>query len=344
MPNTLAEIIRRQIESGGPISVEAYWNLCLAHPEHGYYIKKDPLGAGGDFTTAPEISQLFGEMIGVWVAEEWHRLGSSKKLHLVECGPGRGMLMADLLRIAGMIPDFAASLHVHLVETSPSLREKQSAALSFWQKDIIWRESLADLPSDAPIVFIGNEFLDALPIRQYVRSGNDWRERLIGFEDKFLFLLGNKIDAVDMPDAEDGAIFEVSPARQQVIDEMAARIKKQGGAILMIDYGHSKSGVGDTFQAVQKHEFANVLENQGDVDLTSHIDFARLALDILNQEIVVTLCTQDEFLRRVGVMQRAEQLKKNATVKQAEGIDAALHRFLDDDQMGTLFKVLEARS
>lgn len=348
MQNTLADIIKQQIEASGPISVEAYWNLCLAHPEYGYYMKQDPLGAAGDFTTAPEISQLFGEMIGIWVAEEWYRLGKPSKIHLVECGPGRGTLMADLLRVARMIPDFAASLHVHLVETSLTLIEKQRKALAPLGRGlgegVQWHSSLETLPTDAPIIFIGNEFLDALPIRQYIRSGNDWRERLIGYDGKFLFLLGNKVDVADLPDADEGAIFEVSPARQQVIADMTARIKKQSGSILMIDYGHAQSGTGDTFQALGKHKFANVLENQGDVDLTSHVDFARLALDVLNQELIITICKQKEFLNRMGILSRAEQLRKNATPKQVEDINSALSRLTDDDQMGELFKVMEARS
>ena len=319
--------------------------MCLAHPQHGYYMKKDPLGVVGDFTTAPEISQLFGEMIGIWAAEEWHRIGKPSKLHLAEFGPGRGTLMSDLLRIAAVVPEFAASLSVHLVETSPALKEKQNDALSSFGGSVAWHETLDTVPDDAPLLCIGNEFLDALPIRQYVSSAGEWYNRLIGYkDDAFCFVKGDKAPFIDTQATKDNTVFEVSPVREQVIQDMVQRIKQQGGSILMIDYGNTQSAVGETFQAVRNHQYTSVLGDQGDCDLTSHVDFSSLASYVLIQEMHITLCDQNEFLNRMGVSARAQQLKNSASVTQAKDIDNALNRLLADDEMGTLFKVMEVRS
>lgn len=338
----LKDIIKSHIISQGPMQIDAYWTLCLAHPEYGYYIKQDPLGAAGDFTTAPEISQLFGEMIGIWAAEQWTRLGSPSQIHVVEFGPGRGTLMADLLRIAKLIPDFAAALHIHLIETSPVLRAKQKGAVGDLRVE--WHDDLTSCPDNAPILIIGNEFLDALPIRQYIRIKEAWYERIIGVKngDQLVFGIGCQVAGVDFPEARDGDIFEYSPSREAAYKNMVERMSNQGGAILMIDYGHDRSACGDTFQAVMRHEFVDVLHHQGDADLTSHVDFERLKLKIMNQEITATISTQKDFLMRLGVIERAEQLKRNATKSQVNDIDAALHRLLDGTQMGHIFKVLEA--
>ncbi len=338
----LKDVVINHILAHGPMQIDAYWTLCLAHPEYGYYIKQDPLGALGDFTTSPEISQLFGEMIGIWAGEQWVRLGNSQKIHLVEFGPGRGTLMADLLRIAKLIPDFAAALRVHLVETSPALRAKQKEALQDW--DVEWHDDLVSLPDNAPILMIGNEFLDALPIRQYIHIQQGWRERVIGAHNnvQLIFGIGGQVTGVDFPQARDGDIFEYAPSREAVYKKMIEKISNQGGAVLMIDYGHDRSACGDTFQAVMRHEFVDVLDHQGDADLTSHVDFERLKLQILNQEIAANISTQKDFLMRYGIVERAEQLKRSASVLQGDDIDAALHRLLDDDQMGHMFKVMEA--
>ncbi|MDY0030196.1 MAG: SAM-dependent methyltransferase [Pseudobdellovibrionaceae bacterium] len=339
----LKDVIIDHIVAQGPMSIETYWTLCLSHPEWGYYIKQDPLGAAGDFTTAPEISQLFGEMIGIWAAEHWTRLGSPSKIHLVECGPGRGTLMSDLLRIARLVPGFDDALHIHLVETSPALRAKQKVALDAWR--VAWHDDLTSLPDDAPVLIIGNEFLDALPIRQYVRDRGGWRERVIGVSQdrtSLVFGMGGQVLGLDFPEAKEGEIFEFSPVREAVYHAVVRRMAIQGGAVLMIDYGHDSSFCGDTFQAVLKHQYVDVLQHQGNADLTSHIDFARLKSYTLNEKIKVTISTQKDFLVRHGAVERAGHLKRNATLSQVKDIDAALHRLLDGSQMGVMFKVLEA--
>ncbi|MCB1559123.1 MAG: SAM-dependent methyltransferase [Alphaproteobacteria bacterium] len=343
---SLKKIILSHIKTHGPMSVETYWTLCLSHPEHGYYIKQDPLGSAGDFTTSPEISQLFGEMIGIWAAEQWNRLGKPDTLHLIECGPGRGTLMADLLRIAKLIPDFAASLYIHLVETSPKLRNKQKQVLEGW--NVIWHDNISTIPTAFPNLIVGNEFLDALPIRQFVFDKDGWFERVIGASnDALTFGRGGQVSGTDFPASTkeniQGQIFEYSPAREACFAEMCEKVSAQGGAILMIDYGHTKSALGDTFQAVKSHKFVDVLENAGDADLTSHVDFERLMHKALDYKLAASCLNQSEFLMSCGIEQRARQLKEKAMQDQRRDIDLALQRLTADDQMGTLFKVLEVQ-
>ncbi len=337
----LSDSIVNYIRHHGPMSVETYWTLCLSHPEHGYYIKKDPLGVAGDFTTAPEISQMFGEMIGVWAGEHWKRLGSPSQIHLIECGPGRGTLMADLLRVAVVVPGFDASLHVHLIETSPSLRGKQRETLG--NRAITWHDELSTLPDDAPLLVIGNEFLDALPIRQFVYENRKWHERLIGLTEDgcFAFVKGGAVGGEDFPIACQNDIFEYSRTRESVFADLCGRIENQGGASLMIDYGHLISCTGDTFQAVMNHKFVKILEYQGDADLTSHVDFGRLALISKDKKLKTSFWKQKDFLESTGILQRAAQLGQHATPQQAKEIKDALHRLLDPTQMGELFKVME---
>ncbi|HRK97804.1 MAG: SAM-dependent methyltransferase [Alphaproteobacteria bacterium] len=339
----LGEIIRAHITLHGPMSIETYWNLCLSHPEHGYYIKKDPLGVAGDFTTSPEISQLFGEMIGIWAVNKWQEMGCPSAINLVECGPGRGTLMADLLRIAAMIPDFDAALQVHLVEMSPFLRQKQREALG--EKNVIWHNDLSSVPSDDPLLIIGNEFLDALPIRQYVFVDGVWRERVITtIGEELGFSIGSKIESADFPAAQQNDIFEASLVRDRVFLTMCQKIKLSKGSILMIDYGHDQVSMGNSFQAVMNHQFSNVLENQGHADLTSHIDFARLKFISEHERLLSSIWSQNSFLIEMGIVQRAAQLRASATLPQQEEIDAALFRLLDIGQMGDLFKVIEVNT
>lgn len=339
---TLEDIIVSHIALHGPMPVETYWNLCLYHPEQGYYSKRDPLGAAGDFVTAPEISQLFGEMIGVWAAERWEYLGRPSKIHLLECGAGRGTLMADLLRVAVMVPDFAQALHVHILETSPALRARQRETVK-WPR-LEWHEDLSTVPDDEPLLIVGNEFLDALPVRQFVFSGGGWRERVVRYEEGegFFFCAGGSVRAADMPDvADEGAVLEISPAREKVMEHFAERIKVQGGAILMIDYGYDLPQMIETMQAVGRHQFADILENQGEVDLTSHVDFVRLRHQLKSHGFCVSVSNQRDFLLSVGIMQRAGQLRARADNAQGKELDAGLRRLLDPDQMGHLFKVIE---
>jgi NADH dehydrogenase [ubiquinone] 1 alpha subcomplex assembly factor 7 len=340
MKNKLDKIIHTLISLNGPLSIEAYWNLCLSHPEYGYYMTRDPFGRAGDFITAPEISQLFGEMIGIWAVEKWDALGRPKAIYLVECGPGRGTLMADVLRIGKVIPEFMKAAQIHLIETSSSLRAKQGEALQGHQ--VVWHEDLSTLPDNAPLLVIGNEFLDALPIQQYVVKGKDCFERVVGVEgDTLIFgLLSSPHANIPHPlegkSLGDGEIFEVSPARENYISDLSSRIQSQTGAGLMIDYGHDISGFGDTLQAVKNHHFADILKECGEVDITSHVDFGRLASVAVSKGLSVHMQSQGDFLRQMGIEARAEQL-----ISKSPSIKAGLHRLIDDDKMGQLFRVME---
>lgn len=339
MSKEIAKIISDIISQNGPISVEAYWNLCLAHPTYGYYITRDPLGAAGDFTTAPEISQLFGEMVGIWCVEKWHELGRPDAVYLVECGPGRGTLMADILRIGKVMPEFLSAVQVHLIETSPSLRAKQGETLKGHQ--IVWHESLTTLPDNAPMIVIGNEFLDALPIRQYVMQNEKWFERVIGLNDDGRPAFG----LLDSPHpnlppqvgkALENMVVEISPARENFMADVYARISAQDGAALMIDYGHDVTSAGDTFQAVRNHQYHDVLSSCGDADLTSHVDFGRLTEIAKAQDLSVQLSGQGDFLTRMGIQMRAAQL-----AEKSDKVTGELHRLVDVQEMGQLFRVME---
>lgn len=340
MSNKLHDLIVRQIEIGGPMTVAAYMDLCLAHPEWGYYRCKDPIGGKGDFTTAPEISQLFGEMIGIWVADLWIRLKNPSKLILCECGPGRGTLMKDILRVARQVSGLYDVLSVHLVETSDVLIEKQKALLD---AKIEFHASLETLPSDAPIIILGNEFLDALPFRQLVRMKSAWQERVIGLQDgKLVFGLGGQVDGSDLPSAEEGEIFEFSPVRDAVWLEMMGRVKQQGGAALMIDYGYVARPKVSTFQAVRDHSYADVLENPGEHDLTSLVDFSRLKE--LAQDVGVDgPITQGAFLKNMGIEIRAQKLAELNPDKR-DDIYSGLKRLTHRDDMGELFKVIAVKN
>lgn len=337
--NKLFELICSQIAESGPMPIESYWDICLSHPQYGYYKRQDPLGQAGDFITAPEISQMFGEMIGIWCACAWSAWGRPEKIYLAECGPGRGTLMADLLRGVQHIEGFARAVRVHLIETSPALRVKQKEALAW--ADPFWHDDFEHLPQDAPVLFIGNEFLDALPIRQFVKGKENWQERLVGLNDHGVlqFVMGDKV--LFEREGVEGSIAEVSPARQAVMEEIYERILHQKGAALMIDYGYAASANGDTFQAVRKHGYAPVLESQGEVDLTSHVDFGVLADAAQKRGLSVLLSDQGDFLRAMGIEIRTAALLQQANEDQKKSIASGLARLTGEAQMGRLFKVLE---
>lgn len=340
MPTELEKVIRKIISLNGPMSIEAYWNLCLFHPEHGYYITRDPFGQAGDFTTAPEISQLFGEMIGIWIVEQWVKLGQPKAIYIVECGPGRGTLMADILRIGKVVPEFIKAAQIHLVETSPSLCAKQGELLKGHQ--VVWHEDLSTLPDIAPLIVVGNEFLDALPIQQYVIKDGEWFERVIMCDgDDLIFgICPTQFPLIPIPNQSgNNSIFEISPARQNYISDISGRIKSQTGAGLIIDYGHDVSRFGETLQAVKNHQYANVLKDCGNADLTSHVDFGRLKSIIEKIGLPVSIQSQGDFLKRLCIQERAEQL-----MPKSPAIKTGLHRLIDEDKMGQLFKVMEITS
>jgi SAM-dependent MidA family methyltransferase len=338
--------LRAMISTSGPIPVSRFMALCLSHPEHGYYMSRDPFGRAGDFVTAPEISQMFGELIGLWAAEVWRQLGSPHAVRLVELGPGRGTMMADVLRAARAVPAFRAALSVHLVETSPTLERRQRETLAACGAPVAWHRRFDDVPAGAAIV-LANEFFDALPVHQAIRSAQGWHERVVGLDPagRLAFAAASapapvarippRLDAEAAP----GAIFEwrcAEPARA-----LASRVAA-GGAALVIDYGHAQSGLGDTLQAVRSHRFADVLADPGEADLTAHVDFAALRADAERAGArVYGPIEQGLFLRRLGIAQRAARLQA-AAPDQAGAVDAALARLTGPGQagMGGLFKAL----
>ena len=329
----LEAVIKRHIAQAGPISVAEFMQLCLSHPQFGYYIVRDPLGAAGDFTTAPEISQMFGELIGLWVAQTWIDQGSPAQCVFAELGPGRGTLMADALRASRKVPGFHAALQVLLVETSPILRAKQAENVPIAS----WIADVEDLP-DLPLFLVANEFFDALPIRQFVRENTGWRERLIGLSKQALaWGLGPKLPIAELdaqfPDLTPGCVVETCQPGQVAAASIGARIARYGGAALVIDYGEWL-GSGDTLQALGQHQTVDVLQAPGDVDLTAHVNFSCLADSA--QLHVWPLQTQGRFLENLGIAKRAETLRP----RDVDGINAALHRLTDPSEMGTLFKVL----
>jgi len=345
--NALEREIRALIEQQGPISVSRYMALCLAHPEYGYYTTRDPLGAGGDFTTAPEISQMFGELIGVWCAEVWRLMGSPSRVILAELGPGRGTLMKDALRAARVMPGFRDAAELHLVETSPVLQERQRETLQGDVPVIAWHGDAKNLP-EAPLIVIANEFVDALPIDQFEKKSGRWHERKIGLGADGSFAFG--LDPVTLTDFEktlpqrltpapDGAIIE----RRELapLSDVVARIAKYGGAALMIDYGHAETGFGDTLQAVAGHDYAEPFEMPGDADLTAQVDFEALGNLAKGDVRALGPVTQRDFLQRLGIAARAEILQRNAKPEMRAEIAAASARLTGPAPgMGDLFKVL----
>lgn len=330
----LSTIFHRLIGNTGPISLQYYMGEANAR----YYASRDPLGSEGDFVTAPEISQMFGELIGLWLADMWIRAGRHAPVHYVELGPGRGTLARDVLAAArqhGLEPS------VHLVETSPALKALQIANVPQAQ----WHHDLSTVPHKSPILLVANEFLDALPIRQLVKTEAGWRERMVGLQDGALVPVAGRqpFDAAvpeGQRDANPGTILETSPAAATVVHEVAARLADQGGAALFIDYGHAEPRFGSTFQAVRAHQMVDPFATPGEADLTAHVDFATLAR-IAESRGVRHFGTvgQGDFLRALGIDLRAQALAA-AAPERAEQIAADRLRLVDPRQMGTLFKVM----
>lgn len=342
----LAREIRRMIDLDGPITVERYMGLCLSHPQFGYYMTRDPLGLDGDFITAPEISQMFGELIGLWVAQVWLDRGGKAPVMIIELGPGRGTLMRDALRAAAVAPGFLDAAQVHMVETSPVLIDRQRDMLSRAPVPCSWHTSLDTVP-EGPALVIANEFFDALPLRQFVRAEGRWRERLVGLDDNGSLCFGLAREATPeiTISAREGAVVEWPMAGIAQMRALAGRIARHGGAALAIDYGHVRSGLADTLQAIRNHGFTDVLAEPGEADVTAHVDFAQLAAAGqsagAHTEPVVT---QGAFLRALGIDARKAALAAAAPEREAE-IEAARARLVDatPEAMGGLFKVLGLR-
>lgn len=341
--SALRDHLVRLIRETGPIPLSHYMALALGHPEHGYYITRDPLGSAGDFTTAPEVSQMFGELIGLWLADRWIASGRPPRFALAELGPGRGTLMADALRAMRAVPGMLDAASIHFVETSPALREAQRARVPQAQ----WHATIGDLPH-LPLFLIANEFFDALPITQYLRTERGWCERCVDYRDgKFTPVLAPVAAANDKALAERvrnapmGSIAETCPAATAIAGEIAARIAERGGAALIIDYGYTKSAAGDTLQALRNHRFADPFDAPGEADLTAHVDFEALAHAVrLGGAAPHGPAEQGAFLMALGITARAERLSQNATAAQKRDIGTALARLTGADEMGSLFKVL----
>jgi len=331
---SLSDRLARLIAATGPIPVAQYMAEANAH----YYATRDPLGEAGDFTTAPEISQMFGELVGLWLADLWTRAGSPGQAHYVELGPGRGTLAADALRAMRAV---RLDPPIDLVETSPALRAAQASRLAAAR----WHDDVDGLPGDAPLLVVANEFFDALPVRQLVRTARGWRERMVGHDGAhFMPVAGNRMPDALIPerlrDAPEGSMLETSPASLAVVRALAGRIARQSGAALIVDYGHKQRGLGDTLQAVSRHAFADPWEAPGERDLTAHVDFEALAEAARAEG--VRICgprNQGEWLTAMGINLRAASLTKAAPERGAE-ITAARDRLTAPDQMGTLFKVM----
>lgn len=343
----LGAILRESIAHDGPMALDTFMAVALGHSRHGYYMTRDPFGAAGDFITAPEISQMFGEMIGLWAAETWRMIGAPTRVHLVELGPGRGTLMRDALRAARVSNDFGAALEVHLVETSPVLAQAQKDQLAQAAVSVTWHTSIDSVP-EGPAIFIANEFFDALPVRHYVKTQDGWRQRLVGLDAQgaLAFGLSGEVEALITAEAPDGSVLELSPVSQLLMTQLAARMAQGQSAALVIDYGHVETGFGETLQALQKHQRVDPLHEPGEADLTAHVDFAALARAASGAGAqVLGPVTQGEFLMRLGIAQRAEALKRKATEDQARDIDLALARLVTErvgqaPGMGRLFKAL----
>lgn len=346
----LAERIARRIRREGPLSVAAFMAMALHDPDNGYYARRDPIGRAGDFITAPEISQIFGELIGLWCADLWRRIGRPDPVLVVELGPGSGALSDDFLRAAATLPEFRRALRLYLVEASPVLRAVQQRRLAAADPQFV--ASIDDLPP-GPMLLIANEFLDALPIRQLARGGVDWAERVValGAEDRLVFADGPEHPALTLlvPAAlralPPGSVVEVCPAAASLAASLGARLTRQPGAALFVDYGYFPSRPGPTLGALRRHEAAAVLDDPGSADLSAHVDFAVFAAAAHAAGAKTHgPVTQSRFLTALGAKTRFEALAARARPAQRALLESGLRRLLDPVQMGNLFKVLAVTS
>jgi NADH dehydrogenase [ubiquinone] 1 alpha subcomplex assembly factor 7 len=339
--------IRRRITAAGPMPVAEFMALCLTDHRYGYYTTRDPIGGRGDFITSPEISQMFGELIGLWMAAVWNRMGEPANVRVIELGPGRGTMMVDALRAAKVMPAFRDAMVLHLVEVSPLLSAEQERALRELPVPMFWHKALNEVPA-GPAIIVANEFFDALPVNQAVKEADGWHERRVALNTDGALV----IDVAPEPmahmaplpesvrEAAAGSIFEWRSDTTALA--MGRHIARDGGAALVIDYGHAQSSAGETLQAVGGHAYAGVLSTPGTIDLTAHVDFDALARDVEAMGAVAFgPIEQSEFLNRLGIETRAARLKAAAaTPAAAEAIDTALARLTGDERtgMGTLFK------
>ena len=342
--------LRRLIAHHGPLSVAEYMAVVLVHPRSGVYTARDPIGAGGDFTTAPEVSQVFGELVSAWFRVVWRAIGAPDPALLVELGPGRGALMADFLRVSATDTEFHQALRLWLVEASPAMRAVQRRSLGAAEASPppSWCETFAQVP-DGAVMLLANEFFDALPVRQFQMTASGWRERRIDEAANgggFRFVLSAPSGAAALiparlANAAEGCVVEVSAARIALASQIGERVARFGGVALIVDYGACESGTGDTLRAVRRHAFHPVLEDAGTADISAHVDFAALA-EAANEAgaRVFGPIAQGPFLERLGARERARALIANATPEVAAGIESGLRRLVDDEAMGALFKAV----
>ena len=352
----LAPRIKARIKAEGPMSVAEYMAICLLDPVGGYYPTRDPLGSDGDFITAPEISQMFGEVIGLWCIQSWIDLGRPPSLSLVELGPGRGIMMSDILRTATLDPAFKKALSVTLIEASAALEAVQAKTLANAGVSVNWASDLSKVP-EGPALIIGNEFLDCLPIRQFIqkdpfagRAG--WHERLVALDDEDRLSFGvspvaiSKLLQQDLPsgieDAKTSDLVEICPSARQIIDQLSERFKAHPCRALFIDYGPETTEFGDTLQALKRHEKVGVFSDPGNTDLTARVDFE--ALQDMARAVslpVSNAARQREFLSKIGIEMRAVALSKSSSNPDARAkIARQLHRLMDSEEMGDLFKAI----
>ncbi len=342
----LKDRIVAQIRATGPISVADYMRISLFDPADGYYTRRDPFGADGDFVTAPEISQMFGELVAAWLVSAWQAAGQPTRPLFAEIGPGRGTMMRDMLRtIERLAPDLLAEADVYLVEASHRLAGIQRSALAASPGNPIWAATMHELP-ERPLFVVGNELFDAIPARQFVLSGGAWRERMVTLaaDGNLTFAAGAPVATPREPAENDpvpeGTVFEVAPAREGMLHHVASHIAAHGGAGLFFDYGSLLGGFGDTLQAIKAHEPVGVFDFPGESDLTSHVDFAALAGVARAQGLARWLGTQREFLTAIGIVQRSERLISSRGPETTAQIAAERDRLIGEAEMGELFKVL----
>jgi len=337
--NALKRKIIDRIKASGPISVAEYMSIALSDPEHGYYMTRDPLGR--DFTTAPEVSQIFGELIGLFFVQAWEDRGQPRPFYFVELGPGRGTLMADMLRAARKVrPEFVDAAKIVLVEISPMLRGVQAETLS--TVPVKWVSQFDDVPRGAPLFLVANEFFDALPIQQFVKSESGWRERMVASDgNELVFSLSSTVAIPESPiaigDVLTDSILELNPTATEITRAIGPRFDEHDGVTLVIDYGYDKPALGDTLQAVKANSYVHPLAEPGEADLTAHVDFAALAR--ASRSYVLGPIPQGAFLESLGINVRAGLLKRRNPERSTE-IDAAVERLTGPSDMGRLFKAM----
>ena len=358
--NLLHKKIAKLIRQRGPMSVAEYMGMAA----EAYYKTQNPFGVAGDFTTAPEVSQMFGELVGLWLTDVWMQAGKPAEVKLIELGPGRGILAADIMRTISPWPELKKAVSLHLVETSVRLREIQADILKDYRPQ--WYDRFTDVPAGFSLI-VANEFFDALPVQQFVKTERGLQERFVGYDegkDSFFFTTkyphpnllpegeGTCAHPPPLPLGEEGArrrregegtsdaILESSPLSQTITRQIATRIAEHGGVALIADYGHVESGIGETLQALSKHKYVDPLENPGEYDITAHVDFSALKKAAEGYVTVAGPVTQGEFLRTLGIAARAEVLCEKATDAQRKDIMSALQRLTAEKEMGRLFKVM----